>query len=259
MGFAKSATDPRSYGGLIDFAKRNIPGAEDVVNATTNSHKRGQNSQQPSDSSGNPPITSSLGSLLSSIASKPYFGEQSLIERERKLGLMKPGADSLTKETRQNLNKNDEWIKGLYDAKKDKGIVGEAKKGFQDIQDKGIIPDIAKMVGLKSEKFEKFIEEKSGGKIKNVGATLQGVQMSLKALSGPAGRLFRMEDDGAMGRYLRPAMLEAQKQGHGSVGTKASNPKKSDPFPPVPELALLVNLKLYVPVAANVITCPLIP
>lgn len=198
--------------GLGNFVAQKIPSKEQAFGALQNLSQRGKNV-----ASGLNPL-SAIGKTISDISSKPYFGENALIERERRLGLMKPGADSLTKETRSRLNRHDDWIKSLYDSTKDKGIIGEVKKRFQDIQDKGLLPDFTKMMGLKSEGFEKFVENVSGGKIKNFGASLQGVQMSLKALSGPLGRLQRVEDDGAMGRYLRPAMMEAQKRGHGKVG-----------------------------------------
>ena len=132
---------------------------------------------------------------------------------------MKPGADPLTKETKERLKRNDDWIKSLYDPTKHKGTEGFLRKRFQDIQDKGFFADPFSL--LKTEGFEKGVEKLSRGRIKNFGASVQGVQMSLKALAGPLGRMFRVEDQGAMGRYLRPAMMEAQRRGHGNVGAAA--------------------------------------
>lgn len=169
--------------------------------------------------SGSNPITSAIGRFIGNIADNPYLGETAAIERERSLGLMKPGAAPLTKETQERLKRNDDWIKSLYDPTKHKGVGGNIRKAFQDIQDKGLIKDPLSF--MKTEGFEKGVEKLSGGRVKNFGASVQGVQMSLKALAGPLGRMFRVEDQGAMGRYLRPAMLEAQKRGHSDVGAKS--------------------------------------
>jgi hypothetical protein len=143
---------------------------------------------------------------------------------------MKPGAGSLTKETRDRLDKSDNSIKNLYDPEKDKGPLGFFKKANQDIQDKGFISDPLSL--LKTERFEKGVEKISRGKIKNFGAALQGTQMSLKALAGPLGRAFRVEDSGSLGRYLKPAMLEVQKQGNSSVGAKSlTQPRYNELLP----------------------------
>ena len=45
--------------------------------------------------------------------------------------------------------------------------------------------------------------------------------MAAKGLAGPLGRMFQIDDRGSLGRYLRPAMEEAQRQGHTSVGREA--------------------------------------
>ena len=54
-----------------------------------------------------------------------------------------------------------------------------------------------------------------------MGAKITGLQYASKGLLGPLGRAFRIDDMGSLGRYLKPAMEEAQKQGHGSVGRKS--------------------------------------
>jgi hypothetical protein len=202
--------------GLVNRASYDVPKqAQGLLN-------QGQglvNKYAPKPSQLNP--LNSLGSVISKFADNQYFGENAAIERERRLGLMKPGADSLTVETRNKLKSHDEYVRSLYNSEKDKGIVGVIKKTRQEIENKGIIPDLAASLGLKEEGTEKFIEKISGGKIKNFGASVTGVQASLKSLAGPLGRMFRIDDRGSLGRYLRPAMLEAQKQGHGKVGAKA--------------------------------------
>lgn len=180
--------------------------------------KNGKPSSTPTQTkpSGPNPFTSAIGKFIGNIADNPYLGETAAIERERSLGLMKPGAAPLTKETQERLKRNDDWIKSLYDPTKHKGVGGNIRKAFQDIQDKGFFADPFSL--LKTEGFEKGVEKLSRGRVKNFGASVQGVQMSLKALAGPLGRMFRVEDQGAMGRYLRPAMMEAQRRGHGDVG-----------------------------------------
>jgi hypothetical protein len=216
LGLLSAAADPRSYQGLLPKGSGGLlEQGQKFVNDLFKSKKP---TQQPSGSGGNP-ILAGLGKFIGGIADNPYFGETSAIEREKRLGLMKPGADPLTKETKERLAKSDQWIKSLYDPTKDKGFGGKLKQKFQDIQDKGFFKD--PLAFLKTEKSENFIESATGGRVKNFGASLQGVQMSLKALAGPLGKMFRVEDQGAMGRYLRPAMMEAQARGHGAVGAKA--------------------------------------
>ena len=141
-------------------------------------------------------------------------------ERENALiksGELKPGA-ALTKTAQANLEKSDAWIKSLYDPKKDKGPIGFAKKAFQDVQNKGLLADPFAMLGLKEEGTEKFVEKISGGRVKNLGAKITGLQYALKGLAGPLGKAFRIDDRGSLGRYVRPAMLEAQRRGQGGVG-----------------------------------------
>jgi len=216
--------------------------AQDSVNNYFLDKKQNSSQNKPSSGSGIPSgssgsginigsgLLSGLGKNIGNIADKPYFGETAAVERERKLGLMKSGAGSLTKETRDRLDKSDNSIKNLYDPEKDKGPLGLFKKVNQDIQDKGLISDPLSL--LKTERFEKGVEKISGGKIKNFGAALQGTQTSLKALAGPLGRAFRVEDRGSLGRYLKPAMLEAQKQGNSSVGAESlTQPRYNELLP----------------------------
>ena len=140
------------------------------------------------------------------------------------------GADGLglTKTTQKNLDAHDAYIRGLYDPDKDTGFMGGLKKINQTIQNKGAILDPLAALGLKEEGTEKFIEKVTGGRVKNFGAKLTGVQMAAKGLLGPLGRMFQIDDRGSLGRYLRPAMEEAQRQGHTSVGREALGGKKYD-------------------------------
>ena len=172
------------------------------------------------------------------IEKTPYFGETAAIEKERKLGLMKPGADSLLPEVRERLKSNDERIRNLYDPEKDTGFMGGLKKMNQNIQNKGFFHDPFAALGLKEEGTEKFAEKHFG--IKNLGAKITGLQFAAKGLAGPLGKMFQIDDRGSLGRYLRPAMEEAQKQGHGAVGARALGQKKYDELVPdrVANLAL---------------------
>ena len=127
--------------------------------------------------------------------------EKQAIERERKLGLMEPGADSLTPETRKKLKDHDNYIRGLSGLRK-------------DVENKGMIPDPFML--LKTEAVENLVKDKTG--ISNFGSKVNGLQMALKGLMGPLGRPFRIDDMGAVGRYLKPAMEYAQAKGHSSIG-----------------------------------------
>lgn len=73
-------------------------------------------------------------------------------------------------------------------------------------------------LGLKEAGTEKFVENMSGGRVKNLGAKITGLQYAAKGLLGPLGAGFRIDDRGSLGRYVRPAMLEAQRRGQGGVG-----------------------------------------
>ncbi len=152
------------------------------------------------------------------IEKTPYFGETAAIERERKLGLMKPGADSLLPEVKERLKSNDERIRNLYDPEKDTGFMGGLKKMNQTIQNKGAIVDPFAALGLKNEGTEKFVEKITGGRVKNLGAKITGLQFAAKGLLGPLGKAFQIDDKGSLGRYLRPAMEKAQSMGLSGVG-----------------------------------------
>jgi hypothetical protein len=171
-------------------------------------------------SSGSKILAGAKNKVLSVVDSPLAALEKYGTERENALvksGELKPGA-ALTKTAQANLNKSDAWIKSLYDPKKDKGPLGFVKKAFQDVQNKGLLSDPFAMLGLKEEGTEKFVEKISGGRVKNLGAKITGLQYALKGLAGPLGKAFRIDDRGSLGRYVRPAMLEAQKMEQGGVG-----------------------------------------
>ena len=157
-----------------------------------------------------------VGGLQDFIRDTPYIGENAAIERERRLGLMEPGADSLLPEVKERLKANDERIRSLYDPEKDTGFMGALKKANQTIQNKGAIIDPFAMLGLKNEGTEKFFEKQFG--IKNLGAKITGLQFAAKGLLGPLGRMFQIDDRGSLGRYLRPALEKAQSLGLSGVG-----------------------------------------
>jgi hypothetical protein len=210
MSLAKSATDPRSYQGLANQGMSLVNQGMGLAKKTVNTVKKyGRNA-------------------LNYVADRPYFGETDAIENERKLGLMKPGADSLTDKRKKQLADKDAYVEGLYDPKKDKGPLGFVKKVNQNIQNKGLFADPFAAAGLKEEGTEKFVETISKGKIKNFGAKITGLQFALKGLLGPLGKAFQIDDKGSLGRYLRPAMLEAQKRGNSSVGAKSFGQEKYD-------------------------------
>jgi hypothetical protein len=165
-----------------------------------------------------------MGRALSSFAENPYMGEEAIDKlTQERIASGELGEDGLglTKTTQKNLDEHDAYIRSLYDPEKDTGFMGGLKKINQDIQNKGAIIDPLAALGLKEEGTEKFIENITGGRVKNFGAKLTGLQMAAKGLAGPLGRMFQIDDRGSLGRYLRPAMEEAQRQGHTSVGAKA--------------------------------------
>ena len=165
-----------------------------------------------------------IGEHLTNISKKSYFGEDAIdkLTKER-IASGELGEDGLglTKTTQKNLDEHDAYIRSLYDPEKDTGFMGGLKKMNQTIQNKGAILDPLAALGLKEEGTEKFIEKITGGRVKNFGAKLTGLQMAAKGLAGPLGRMFQIDDRGSLGRYLRPAMEYAQSQGHTSVGTEA--------------------------------------
>ena len=165
-----------------------------------------------------------IGRALSSFAENPYMGEEAIDKlTQERIASGELGEDGLglTKTTQANLDKNDAYIRSLYDPEKDTGFIGGLKKMNQTIQNKGAILDPLAALGLKEEGTEKFVEKITGGRITNLGAKLTGLQMAAKGLAGPLGRMFQIDDRGSLGRYLRPAMEEAQRQGHTSVGREA--------------------------------------
>ena len=128
-----------------------------------------------------------MGRGLSSIAAKPYFGEEAIdkLTKER-IASGELGADGLglTKTTQANLDAHDAYIRGLYDPEKDTGLMGGLKKINQEIQNKGLIADPFALLGLKNEGTEKFVENLTGGRVKNLGAKITGVQMASQIFNG---------------------------------------------------------------------------
>ena len=172
-----------------------------------------------------------MGRALSSFAENPYMGEEAIdkLTQERiASGELTEDGLGLTKTTQKNLDDHDAYIRGLYDPDKDTGFMGGLKKINQDIQNRGLIADPLAMLGLKNEGTEQFVENLTFGRVKNLGAKLTGLQMAAKGLMGPVGRMFQIDDRGSLGRYLRPAMEEAQRQGHTSVGREALGGTKYD-------------------------------
>jgi len=115
----------------------------------------------------------------------------------------------------KRLGESDKDIASIYDPKRDTGIGGNIKKLYQDIRNKGAIPDFLK--GLKSEGVENLAEKLSGGRIKNLGAKITGLQYAAKGLLGPLGAGFRINND-ALKRYTQPAVEYYRKHGQSGVG-----------------------------------------
>ena len=88
-----------------------------------------------------------------------------------------------------------------------------------DVGDKGFIRDPAAALGLKSEGFENFVASTVG--IKNIGAKINAAQMVTKSLLGPLGKMFRIDDQGSIGRYTKNAREFAAGKGITSIGADA--------------------------------------
>ena len=195
QGQIRSALDPRNYQGLVNQGKKLIEVPQNALTGVKNK---------------------ALSILDMPLASLERYGtnrENALI----KSGELLPG-ESLTKTSQKRLKDRDEYVKNLYNPEKDKGILGFTKMAFQDVQNKGLIPDIFASLGLKEERTEKLVEKLTKGKVKNLGAKITGLQYAIKGLAGPLGSAFRIDDRGSLGRYVKPAMLEAQRRGQGGVG-----------------------------------------
>jgi hypothetical protein len=88
-----------------------------------------------------------------------------------------------------------------------------------------LLPDL--LAPLKTEVSDKVFEFLTGGRMKNMGATLTGMQTAAKGMAGPLGRMFRIDDMGSLGRYARDSMEHAQSLGMSSVGNNESFNRKS--------------------------------
>jgi hypothetical protein len=197
--FLGQAQDPRNYRGILNQGQQILKNVASMGSRISGGIK-----------------DKILKTADAPLAALEKFGT----ERENALiksGELKPG-DSLTKTTQKRLADRDAYVKSLYDPKKDKGPAGLFKKTFQDIQNRGLITDPFAALGLKEEGTEKFVEKLTGGKVKNLGAKITGLQYAAKGLLGPLGAGFKIDDRGSLARYVRPAMLEAQKRGQGGVG-----------------------------------------
>lgn len=157
-----------------------------------------------------------------------------LTEERIKQGLINPEGKGLTYELEKKFRSDNDRIQGMFapghDLYKNVGkrnllqrFLDRSRGGrflqntYADIQNKGLVRNPLLEL-LKTEQSEKFVEKITAGRFKNFGATITGGEMALKGLAGPLGRFYRIEDQGSMGRYLRPAMMEAQRRGHSSVG-----------------------------------------
>jgi hypothetical protein len=127
----------------------------------------------------------------------------------------------------KRLKASDKDIASIYDPKRDKGPLGNVKKLYQDVRNKGAIPDFLK--GLKSEGVEKFAEKISGGRIKNLGAKITGLQYAGKALLGPLGSAFRINND-ALKRYTQKGVEHYNAAGQSGVGARGLGQKTYDKF-----------------------------
>ena len=63
----------------------------------------------------------------------------------------------LPKTTQANLDKNDAYIRGLYDPDKDTGFMGGLKIN-QDMQNRGLIADPLAMLGLKMKALNSLLK-----------------------------------------------------------------------------------------------------
>jgi hypothetical protein len=178
---------------------------------------------------------SGLGRDLERRGSQPSAEETAIAQLTAERiasGQLNPNGKGLTKDTQEALRNHDSYIRSLYAAghrSNDPSIERNAVQKFldqsafgrglqninADIQNRGLIMDPLMM--LKTEQSDKMFEFLTGGRLKNAGATIQGMQMSIKGMMGPLGRMFRLDDMGSLSRYARPAMEHAQSLGVSAV------------------------------------------
>ena len=186
-----------------------------------------------------------IGRDLEKRGSKPSAEETAIAQLTKERiasGQLGKDGKGLTKDTQEKLQNHDNYIRSLYASGHrsndpsiernplqkflDQSAVGQTLQNVNaDIQNRGLLPDL--LAPLKTEASDKVFEFLTGGRLKNAGAALQGMQMSVKGLMGPIGRLQRLDDMGSLGRYARPAMEHAQSLGMSSVGNNESFNRKS--------------------------------
>jgi len=157
----------------------------------------------------------SIDNLYSSLFSRMRKAEESTyvtpeqfakLSDEQKLDALirDPGSTStrtaLTLRNQITQDQQAEFIRGIYDSKRDTGIGGFFKKGYQDVMNRGLIPTM----GIPSS-LDKTIGNITGGKVKNASAMNAAVQMTIKGLLGPLGKPFRVDASPIL-EYNKPLM-----------------------------------------------------
>jgi hypothetical protein len=193
---------------------------------------------------------SSLGRDLERRGSQPSAEETAIAQLTKERiasGQLGPDGKGLTKDTQEALKNHDGYIRSLYASGHrsndpsiernavqkflDQSAVGRGLQNVNaDIQNRGLLPDL--LAPVKTASSDKFFEFLSGGRLKNMGATLTGMQTAAKGMTGPIGRMFRVDDMGSLGRYARDSIEHAQSLGVSGVGNnKFFNRKSLDDAP----------------------------
>ena len=186
-----------------------------------------------------------LGRDLERRGSQPSAEEIAIAQLTKERiasGQLGPDGKGLTKDTQEALKNHDNYIRSLYASGHmsndpsiernavqkflDQSAVGRGLQNVNaDIQNRGLLPDL--LAPVKTASSDKFFEFLSGGRLKNMGATLTGMQTAAKGMTGPLGRMFRIDDMGSLGRYARASMEHAQSLGISGVGNNEFFNRKS--------------------------------
>jgi len=142
-----------------------------------------------------------FGGLIKSEESRYVTPEKyaSLSEKEKLDVLVKDPnkkgstETALTLRNQKRLEKQSEFVRGIYDPERDKGMMGYLKKQYQEVMRGGILPDIGPLGQAATGFYDPIVSKLTGGKIKKVSSMASAVQMTLKGLLGPLGSSVRVD------------------------------------------------------------------
>ena len=210
QGFVNQASDPRNYMGLLNQA---MGFGQGLLNQGTRAYDYTKNKILPGlDKAKNKAIDSAYEGLFGGLQraeEKKYVTPEQyakLSESQRLDVLVKDPKNlsqtesALTLRNQKAYEDQAKFIRGLYDPTKDKGVVGNAKKMYQDMMNRGLIPS-----GQLPSQLDPLIGKLTGGKVKHASAASAAIAMTMKGLLGPLGKPFRV-DGSSLLEYNKPLM-----------------------------------------------------